>query len=41
MTWWEWLLLGFVIWALLCWAVAVANMRFWNLVDPDRELPGR
>lgn len=34
MTWWEWLLLGFAIWALLVTLLCVMNYRFWNLVQP-------
>lgn len=37
MKWWEWAALGIVIWLLAVWFVVVANMRFWNYIDPERE----
>ena len=40
MTWWEWTILGVVVWALLVWAICLANYRFWNHVDPQREWRG-
>ncbi len=40
MSWWEWLIVGAVVWALVLYAICVTNCRFWNLVDPNREWRG-
>ncbi len=37
MTWWAWLLLGIAVWVCFVWAFLLANMRFWDHVDPQRR----